>query len=84
LADATAVDRDLTFDNCLFLNMSEDYAVTQSGNFKLTSDLTKGYIVLKDCVSVGASKWDVDDRDKIHLFNSPTPAADTAGIARQV
>jgi hypothetical protein len=84
LADATAIDRDLTFDNCLFLNMSENYGTTQTGNFKLVADLTQGYIILKDCVSVGATQWDVDDRNKIYLFNSPTPAADTAGISRAV
>ena len=56
MADATAIDRDLTFDNCLFLSMSENYAYTQGGVFKLAADLTQGYIVVKDCMAVNASK----------------------------
>lgn len=88
LADATAIDRFLMFDNCTFLNMSVNYATKQDGVFKLAADLTQGYIIVKDCVGVSgttsATKWDVDDRDKIHVFNSPTPAADTAGLTRAV
>ncbi len=88
LADATAIDRYLIFDNCLFYHFSENYAITQAGIFKLVADLTQGHIIVKDCVGMSGSttptKWDVDDRDKIYLFNSPTPAADTAGLTRNV
>lgn len=88
LADATSIDRYLTFKNCLFLNESENYGTTSAGIFKLTADLTQGFIMVINCVgnsgSSSATKWDVDDRDKIYLFNAPTPAADTAGLTRNV
>ncbi len=88
LEDATAIDRYLMFENCMFYHFATNYATTQTGIFKLKADLTQGHIIVKDCVgmsgSSSATKWDVDDRDKIYLFNSPTPAADTAGLTRNV
>lgn len=88
LNDATAIDRFLLFDNCTFYHFSPNYATTQTGIFKLVADLTQGYIILKNCVGMSgtssATKWDADDRNKCYLFNSPTPAADTAGLTRNV
>jgi hypothetical protein len=90
IEDSTAVGsvRYLLFDNCLFNNMSVNYSTSQTGNFKLVQDLTQGYIYVKDCVThsggSGTVKWCADDRNRIHLFNSPTPAADTAGVTRAV
>ena len=90
LADATAIDRYLLFRECLFYYMSANYAVGATGVCKLTADLTQGYIIMDRCLAFSDKyptvtiKWDVDDRDKILLMNSPTPAADTAGVARAV
>jgi len=89
LVDATSIDRFLRFRNCMFLNESVNYAIAQAGNFKLVSALTQGFITLENCITNSsdnstAVKWDVDDRNQISLFNSPTPAADTAGCGRQV
>ena len=89
LADATAIDRNLTFLRCIFRYFSANYAAAGTGVMKLTADLTQGYIEVIDSVAYSDAhgttiKWDVDDRDKILLFNSPTPAADTGGVARAV
>lgn len=90
LTGATAIDRWLHFKRCLFLNESVNYAIAQTGNFKLSADLTQGFIILEDCMtqnsddSQTAVKWDADDRNRIALMNAPTPAADTAGQARMV
>jgi hypothetical protein len=89
LADATAIDRTLSFVRCIFRYFSANYATAGTGVMKLTADLTQGYIEVIDSVAYSDAhgttiKWDVDDRDKILLFNSPTPAADTAGVARAV
>lgn len=87
LADTTAIDRDLTFDNCLFNHFSVNYATTQGGIFQVPA-ITQGYIIVKNCVgtsgSSSATKWDVNDNNKIELFNAPTPAEDTAGLIRNV
>lgn len=89
LTDATAIDRYLWFRDCMFGNESVNYAIAQAGNFKLVSALTQGFIWLQNPMTnpsdnATAVKWDVDDRNQIALFNSPTPAADTAGVARMV
>ena len=89
LADATAIDRWLWFRNCMFGNESVNYAIAQAGNFKLVAALTQGFIWLENPMTnpsdnSTAVKWDVDDRNQIALFNAPTPAADTAGVARMV
>ncbi len=89
LVDATAIDRYLWFRNCMFGNESVNYAIAQAGNFKLVQALTQGFIWLQNPMTnpsdnATAVKWDVDDRNQIALFNAPTPAADTAGVARMV
>lgn len=89
LTGATAIDRYLWFKECLFLSMSVNYAIAQAGVFKLSAPLTEGFIIVENCMAnssnnSAAPKWDADDRDQICLFNSPTPAADTAGVGRQV
>ncbi len=89
LADATAIDRSLTFKGCIFRYFSANYSAAGTGVMKLTADLTQGYIEVIDSVAYSDAhgttiKWDVDDRNKILLFNAPTPAADTAGVARPV
>lgn len=88
LADATAIDRWLHFKGCTFIPTSTNYAYALAGVMKVPV-LTQGVIVVEDCVAVPsdastAPKWDANDSDKIMLFNSPTPAADTAGVARPV
>lgn len=83
LADATAIDRFLRFKRCTFFNISANYTYTNGGVMAVPV-LTQGMVLVEDCVGGGASKWDVNDSDKIWLFNSPTPAADTAGLARAV
>lgn len=89
LAAATSIDKTLLFTNCQFINESVNYAIAQAGIFKLVALLTQGYIILTNCYGQPSDnstviKWDADDRNQIALFNAPTPAADTAGMARMV
>ena len=87
--DATAIDRWLRFKDCLFYYMSPNYAIGATGVMKLTAALTKGYIVVQNCMAFSDKpavtvKWDVDDRNKIVIVGSPTPAADTCDVGRWV
>lgn len=88
VADATGVDAYNYFVNCMFLYQSANYAVGATGVMRLPA-LTQGYFLVKDCVtrSDGSGvtiKWDVNDRDKIVLFNGVIPPADTAGLGKLV
>ena len=87
VAAATSIDELLFFERCAFVSTSTNQAYSNAGAFKLTADLTQGYIVVKDCLLYNgptAGKWDVDDRDKILILGHPTPAADTCSIIRLV
>jgi hypothetical protein len=91
LADATAIEEMIEFEDCRFISTSTNYGTIQSGAFKLTADLTQGIILISGGKTLlyngplaAAGKWDVDDRDKIKIMLPVTPAADTAGITRAV
>lgn len=88
LADATAIEDYLLFDNCKFIPTSTNYAIALAGVSSLPV-LTQGVVIYDKCTvyksdNSTAVKWDVNDRDKSQIVESPTPAADTAGVARQV
>ena len=88
LADATAIDRYLLFRECLFYYMSANYTAAGTGVMNLPL-LTQGYVIVQRCMAFSDAhatviKWDVNDRDRILLMDAPTPAADTAGVARAV
>lgn len=87
LADATAIEDYLLFQNCSFIPTSTNYAIAMGAIMSIPA-LTQGFVQVENCVAYKsdnstAPKWDVNDADKIQIFNSPTPAADTAGVARQ-
>jgi len=89
LNGATAIDRTLIFEDCLFLNESINYAYAQASIFKLTAALTQGFVILNNPYANNsdnstAAVWDVDTRNQIALFAPPTPAAVTAGVCKMV
>jgi hypothetical protein len=79
IADATGIDRDTIFDNCLFLNNS-------------ATDLTSGFVIpagmgaprkllLKDCMVLGTGKLDANDRGVLYGNMNAVTGADTSGEA---
>lgn len=88
LADATAIEDYLLFDNCRFIPTSTNYAIAM-GAISSLPILTQGVVIYDRCSAFKsdnstAPKWDVNDRDKSQIVADPTPAADTAGVGRQV
>lgn len=84
---ATSLDEMVLFERCKFISTSTNYATYNAGVFKLTADFTQGLIFLDRCFGYNgttAGKWDVDDRDKIIIVGSPTPAADSCSLGRAV
>jgi hypothetical protein len=91
LADATAIEEMIEFEDCRFISTSTNYDTIQTGAFKLVANLTQGVILVSGGKTLlyngplaAAGKWCADDRDKIKVMLSPTPAADTAGTPRAV
>lgn len=79
VVDATGIDRDTVFDNCLFLNNS-------------ATDLTSGFVIpagmaaprkllLKDCMILGTAKLDANDRGVLFGNMNAVTGADTSGEA---
>ena len=77
--DATGIDRDNVFDNCLFLNNSG-------------TDLTSGFVIpagmgaprkilLKDCMILGTAKLDANDRGVLFGNKNAVTGADASGEA---
>lgn len=88
LNDTTAIDRWLWFKNCMFNYESANYAAAGTGVMKIPV-LTQGRVIVQNCMAFSDAhgttvKWDVDDSDRIFIDMNPTPAADTAGVARAV
>lgn len=79
VVDATGIDRDNTFIDCLFLNNSG-------------TDLTSGFVIpagmgaprkilLKDCMILGTAKLDANDRGVLFGNMGAVTGADTSGEA---
>jgi hypothetical protein len=77
--DATGIDRDTLFDNCMFLNNSG-------------TDMTSGFVIpagmgaprkllLKDCMILGTAKLDANDRGVLFGNMNAVTGADTSGEA---
>lgn len=82
VVDATGIDRDTLFDNCVFLNNS-------------ATDLTSGFVIpagmgaprkllLKDCMILGTAKLDANDRGVLYGNMNAVTGADTSGEAVQL
>lgn len=89
VADATGVDAVNYFESCKFRYQSANYAVGATGVMRLPL-LTQGYLDVDQLCSARSDapgttiKWDVNDRDRIILYGSATPAADTSNVGRLV
>lgn len=79
IVDATGIDRDTIFDNCLFINNSG-------------TDMTSGFVIpagmgaprkllLKDCMILGTAKLDANDRGVLYGNMNAVTGADTSGEA---
>jgi hypothetical protein len=77
IVDATGIDRDTIFDNCMFLNNSG-------------TDLTSGFVIpagmgaprkllLKDCTALMSAKLDANDRGVLFGNMNAVTGADTSG-----
>lgn len=79
VADATGIDRDTIFDNCLFLNNS---ATSLTSGFVMPAGMgAPRKLLLKDCMIVGATKLDANDRGVLFGNMNAITGADLSGVA---
>lgn len=79
VADATGIDRDNTFKDCLFLNNS---ATSLTSGFVIPAGMgAPRKILLKDCMILGSTKLDANDRGVLYGNMNAITGADLSGVA---
>lgn len=82
VADATGIDRDITFDNCLFINNST--ANDMASAFLIPAMGEPRLILLKDCLFHNVTKLDASDRGVLFGNMNAITGADLSGVAVQL
>ncbi len=79
VADGTGIGMDNTFIDCLFLNNS---VTSLTAGFALPAGLgAQRRILLKDCMTLGATKLDANDRGALYGNMNAVTGADLSGAA---
>lgn len=79
VADATGIDRDTLFKRCTFLNNS---ATSLTSGFVIPAGMgAPRKILLQDCMLLGCTKLDANDRGVLFGNMGAVTAADTSGVA---
>jgi len=82
VADATGIDRDTLFIGCTFLNNS---ATSLTSGFAIPAGMgAPRKLLLKDCMLLGCTKLDANDRGVLYGNMNAVTAADLAGVAVQL
>jgi hypothetical protein len=82
IADATGIDRDNIFDNCVFLNNS---ATSLTSGFVIPAGMgAPRKLLLKDCMILGTTKLDANDRGVLYGNMNAVTGADLSGVAVQM
>ncbi len=80
--DATGIDRDNLFWNCIFLNNS---ATALTSGFVIPAGMgAPRKLLLKDCMTLGATKLDASDRGVLYGNMDAVTGADLSGAAVQL
>ena len=82
LIDTTSVDRWNEFRNCTFFSNSTNKGTTMSSAFVIPSGhTTTATIFLRDCMGLGFTDWDADDRGILYLNTGTTTGGGNSGLA---
>mgnify|MGYP001180835997 CR=1 FL=1 len=82
VADATGIDRDNIFSNCIFLNNS---ATSLTSGFVIPAGMgAPRKLLLKDCMVLGSTKLDANDRGVLYGNMDAVTGADLSGVAVQL
>lgn len=79
VADATGIDRDTIFDECIFLNNS---ATALTTGFAIPAGMgAPRKLFMRNCMGYGATKWDASDRGVLFGNMNAVTGADLSGVA---
>lgn len=78
--DTTGIDRDTIFDNCMFINNHTSTAMDTA--FIIPAGISgPRHIIMKDCISYGATVWDTNDTGVLIGNMDAVTGADLSGVA---
>lgn len=78
----SGIDRYQIFDECLFVNLGT--ALTQGTAIAAGFDPANKRLLLRNCISIGAAKWDNADRGAVYGNMNAVTGADLSGAAVQL
>lgn len=79
----SGLDRYQTFENCLFTNLSST-TMTQAFAIAAGFDPANKRFLLRDCMLIGAGKWDNGDTGLVYGNMNAVTGADLSGVAVQL
>lgn len=80
VVDATGIDRDNTFDNCMFINNAT--ATDMASAFVIPAGMGEPRVLLlKDCMFLNTTKLDANDRGVLFGNMNAVTGADLSGVA---
>jgi hypothetical protein len=82
VVDATGIDRDTTFWNCLFINNATGFDMASA--FLIPAMGEPRLILLKDCLFHNVTKLDASDRGVLFGNMDAVTGADLSGVAAQL
>ena len=82
VADGTGIDRYTVFDNCQFINSNLDnFAMASGFVIPVFAANNSSRILLKDCMVLGTTKLDANDRGVLYGNMNAVTGADASGVA---
>lgn len=84
MTTAAAIDRDILFDNCIFINNSTANDMASAFVIPATAAGEPHLILLKDCLFHNVTKLDANDRGMVFGNMDAITGADLSGVAKQL
>ncbi len=81
IADNAGIDRWTEFKNCSFINSCRTNSLTSGFVIPAGMNSVTNFLLLKDCMILGTSKLDANDRGVLYGNMNDVTGADTSGVA---
>jgi hypothetical protein len=76
----TAIDRVNIFKRCLFINDCRSFSLASVFTIPASMGSVTNYLLMQDCVSIGADDWDSSNRGILYLNGGTATAGGATGL----
>jgi hypothetical protein len=82
IVDADAIDRWVSFEDCMFINAIDSGATTLTESFSVAAGTSpSGLVLLKNCTGVGITDWEATSESARVYIDGAAPTNNTSGLA---